>query len=117
MLFSAVGFHYNHPVAFIVVDHIVLHGDGGHHIQLISKVLRTHQTNIQYSKIRSRTALMIHALKSSKVSSQNFSLLSVTVLWFVVHKYGHIWTSESHPWFCHSRASTYSNVRSHQHST
>lgn len=41
-LFPTVGFHQNHPIAFIIVDHIVLHGDGRHCIHLISKVLHAH---------------------------------------------------------------------------
>lgn len=38
-----VRLHQDHTIALVVVDHIVLHGDGGHHIELISKVLHTQQ--------------------------------------------------------------------------
>lgn len=41
VLVPGVGFHQDHPVALVVVDHVVLHGDGRHHVQLISKVLHT----------------------------------------------------------------------------
>lgn len=37
-VFRTAGFHQNHPVALVVVNDVVLQGDGRHHIQ-VSKVL------------------------------------------------------------------------------
>lgn len=60
-MFSGVWFYYNHPVAFIIVDDIVLHGDGRHHIQLISKVLHTYTKQKQYSHLITKSGVGQHS--------------------------------------------------------
>lgn len=37
-------FHQDEPIPFVVVDHVVLHGDGRHHVELIGEILRRRTT-------------------------------------------------------------------------
>lgn len=39
--FVVIGFHYNHAIPFIVVNHIVFHCNGRHRLTVINEVLHT----------------------------------------------------------------------------